>query len=376
MTRPSTRMQNANRFKLGLFATNCSGGLAMTKVPECWIASWDNALAANQLAEAAGLEFTLPIARWHGYRGETDAEGSTYETLTWAAGTVAATDEIVVFGTVHVPFLNPVFAAKMMVTADHIGRGRFGLNIVSGWNEGEFNMFGTRLLEHDERYAYSEEWIEISEEWIEIVNRIWAEGAPFDFKGKYFDMTGVQSRPKPHGGGRPLVLSAGSSPAGRAFAMRHADCLFMIIVDIESLAKETASIRAIRDTGEENDAGIYCISHVVCRPTQKEAEEYYHYYVHDMGDWEAAEHLLQIRQGQQQSIPPERFAQIKERFVSGLATYPVVGSPDRVAEAFHDLNNAGIDGMAFGLVNYIDELPYFRDEVLPRMVRLGLREAA
>ena len=91
MTRPSTRMQNANRFKLGLFATNCSGGLAMTKVPERWDASWDNALTANRLAEAAGLEFTLPIARWHGYRGETDTEGSSYETLTWAAGTLAAT---------------------------------------------------------------------------------------------------------------------------------------------------------------------------------------------------------------------------------------------------------------------------------------------
>ena len=132
MTRPPTRMRNANRFKLGLFTTNCSGGLAMTKAPERWDASWDNALAANRMAEEAGLEFTLPIGRWHGYRGETDAEGSSYETLTWAAGTLAATGEIVVFGTVHVPFVNPVYAARQIVTADHIGHGRFGLNIVSG----------------------------------------------------------------------------------------------------------------------------------------------------------------------------------------------------------------------------------------------------
>ena len=366
MTRPPTRMRNANRFKLGLFATNCSGGLAMTKVPERWDASWDNALAANRMAEEAGLEFTLPIARWHGYRGETDAEGSSYETLTWAAGTLAATGEIVVFGTVHVPFVNPVYAAKQIVTADHIGHGRFGLNIVSGWNEGEFNMFGVRLLEHDDRYAFSEEWIAIA-------RRIWTENEPFDFDGKYFRMTGVESRPKPYGGGRPLVMSAGSSAAGRAFAMRHADCLFMIIVDLEILAAETASIRAL--TGPGHGAGIYCSGHVVCRPTQKEAEEYYRYYVHDMGDWEGAEHLLQIRQGQQQSVPPERLAQIKERLVSGLATYPVVGSPDRVAAQFLRLSEAGIDGMAFGLVNYIDDLPFVREELLPRMARLGLREA-
>ena len=54
----------------------------------------------------------------------------------------AATKHITVFGTVHALIFNPVVAAKEMVTADHIGEGRFGLNIVVGWNEGEFDMFG------------------------------------------------------------------------------------------------------------------------------------------------------------------------------------------------------------------------------------------
>ena len=49
---------------------------------------------------------------------------------------------ITVFGTVHAPLFNPVIAAKEMVTADHIGQGRFGLNLVVGWNEGEFEIFG------------------------------------------------------------------------------------------------------------------------------------------------------------------------------------------------------------------------------------------
>ena len=35
-----------------------------------------------------------------------------------------------------------------MVTADHVGEGRFGLNIVVGWNEGEFEMFGVEQREH------------------------------------------------------------------------------------------------------------------------------------------------------------------------------------------------------------------------------------
>ena len=39
-----------------------------------------------------------------------------------------------------------------MVTADHIGHGRFGLNVVSGWNPIEFGMMGVALGDHDGRY--------------------------------------------------------------------------------------------------------------------------------------------------------------------------------------------------------------------------------
>ena len=59
---------------------------------------------------------------------------------------------------------------------------------------------------------------------------------------------------------------------------------------------------------------------------------------------------------------------------SGTGTFPVVGSYDEVAETFRKLSEAGVDGMAVGLVNYIDDFPALRDEVLPRMQRLGLRQ--
>lgn len=358
-------MENANRFKLGLFCTNGSGGLAMTKVPERWDASWDNNVTATRMGEAAGLEFTLPIARWHGYRGETDTQGEALETLTWATGMLSCTDEITVFGTVHVPLVNPVFAAKQMISADHAGRGRFGLNLVSGWNAGEFEMFGVELREHDERYEYSAEWVE-------IVRKIWTEQSPFDFKGRYFDLKHVLLKPKPFGGGRPLLMSAGSSAAGRAFAAENVDCLFMAISSMDRLADEISGIRNIL-VGK--DMGIFASGHIVCRPTQKEAEEYYRYYVHEMGDWDAVEHILSIRQ-QSQSIAPEALSEMKERLISGVGTFPVVGSPDTIAELFGNMADAGLNGMAIGMVNYIDELPFIEAELLPRMERIGLRKSA
>ena len=36
----------------------------------------------------------------------------------------------------------------------------------------------------------------------------------------------------------------------------------------------------------------------------------------------------------------------------------------------------GLTGIAVSFVNYLDELPYFCAEVLPRLERLGLREKA
>jgi alkanesulfonate monooxygenase SsuD/methylene tetrahydromethanopterin reductase-like flavin-dependent oxidoreductase (luciferase family) len=53
---------------------------------------------------------------------------------------------------------------------------------------------------------------------------------------------------------------------------------------------------------------------------------------------------------------------------------PIVGDPDHVAGQLIDLSRAGLTGVAVSLVNYIDELPFFCDEVLPRLERAGLRE--
>ena len=361
-----TRMDNANRFKLGVFAFNCSGGLTMTKAPEHWDASWDNNLRVAQAADAAGIEFMLPLGRWLGHFGETNTQETNFETLTWASGLLAATKDITAFGTLHVSLIHPVFAAKQIVTADHIGKGRFGLNMVAGWNELEFGMFGKDLLEHDERYVFAQEWAT-------IVKRIWSEDEAFDFKGKYFDLHRVLGKPKPYGGGRPLLMSAGSSPAGRTFAAANADCLFMVIYDVERLAQDIADLRALA----RRRVGVFASSHLITRPTRREAEEYHHYIVHEMGDWEGAEYMMSVRvSGGSLSTPPEKVRQLKERYISGSGTFPVIGSYDDAAAAYQRLSDAGLDGLAVALVNYIDEFPRLRDEVVPRMERLGLRMPA
>src|SRR5262245_1193013 len=147
-------MYNGNALKIGLFGANCSSGRSATKVPERWSASWPDCLQLARLADAAGIDFMLPIARWKGYGGETDFHGVSLETITWAVGLLCATERMTVFGTVHAPLFHPLIAAKEFVTADHIGEGRIGVNIVVGWNGGEFERFRVTLRARDPRYEW------------------------------------------------------------------------------------------------------------------------------------------------------------------------------------------------------------------------------
>ena len=364
-SRDETRIYNRNRFKLGLFGTNCRGGLSLTTAPERWDASWDNNVRIARLADEVGLEFLLPIGRWHGYQGESDTQGTTFETITWACGLLASTQAITIFGTLHVAFINPVFAAKQMVTADHIGHGRFGLNVVSGWNPVEFAMMGVDLGDHDGRYAYSEEWLQ-------IVTRIWREDKPFDFDGRHFKLKAVHAKPKPWWGSRPILVSAGNSQTGRDFAARNADCLFTTIpATADDLRQKIEGFRQSAPAGQLRN--LLSSAHLVIRPTRKEAEEYQHYIVHEMGDWAAADYAFNLRGSRINTWLKTDERALKARLISG-AGYPVVGSYDDAVAEFQRFSAAGLDGMALGMVNYIDDFPHIRDELLPRLERVGLRE--
>src|SRR6201997_5719334 len=99
--RARAAMGSTNRLKLGLFGANCSSGRAVTMVPERWSGGWAECVRLAQRADRGGIEIMLPIGRWKGNGGETDYQGSTLETITWATGLVACTRNLVAFGTVH-----------------------------------------------------------------------------------------------------------------------------------------------------------------------------------------------------------------------------------------------------------------------------------
>jgi FMNH2-dependent dimethyl sulfone monooxygenase len=368
-TRDRYSMYNTNKLKIGLFGSNCSSGRAVTKVPERWTGSWPDNLRLARMADEAGIDFLLPIGRWKGYGGDTDYQGATLETITWAAGLLASTKRITIFGTVHAPLFNPVIAAKEMVTADHIGEGRFGLNIVVGWNEGEFEMFGVEQREHEDRYEYAQEWLD-------AIKLIWSDQEDFDFERKYFKMKGVRGKPKPFGGTRPLMMNAGSSGTGQAFAIRNCDAFFLQ-ASRDSLGETAKRVAAVQHLAKESerDIGCYTVGVITCRATQKEAEDYYHYSVVEHADWSAVDGILALKNISPQTVPMQEYVLKRNQYAQGMGGLPIVGDADFVAKQLADLSKAGLTGIGISLVNYIDELPFFCDEVLPRLARMGVRES-
>ena len=246
-------MYNANTLKLGLFGANCSSGRSATKVPERWSASWADCLALAKMGDEAGIDFLLPIGRWKGYGGDTDLHGETLETITWATGLLAATSRVTVFGTVHAPLFHPIIAAKQIVTADQVGKGRFGLNIVAGWNEGEFEMFGVQQRDHETRYAYAQEWIE-------AIKQAWGPLDDFDFDGEFIKLKKVRAKPKPYGGTRPLIMNAGSSGSGQTFALRNCDAFFTATSTsrqgVDATAKMVQDVKAEARDHRPRDRGV------------------------------------------------------------------------------------------------------------------------
>ena len=361
-------MFNANRLKLGIFAANCSSGTAVTMVPERWDASWENNLALARMADDAGFEFMLPIARWRGYGGKTNFEGETLETITWACGLLAETKDITVFGTVHAPLLHPVIAAKQMVTVDHIGQGRFGVNIVCGWNQDEFDMFSVTQRPHDDRYVYGQEW------W-DVVRGLWETKGTFHYSGQYLHLENLQGDPKPYGAQRPVIMNAGASKAGVEFAARNCDVLFTALIEHERTSQAITGIKNVAN-GFGRAVDVYCSTHVVCRPTRSEAEEFYHYYAVENADADAVERLMELQGLHAQSFPAELIERFRTRFAGGHGSYPVIGTPDEVAAEFARIAELGVSGATIAAVDYLDAIPMFRDEVLPRLERLGLRTSS
>ena len=360
---------NDNKLKLGTFCTNTIPN--MTFVPEVLAPTWKNTLAGALAADSAGMEAIVPIARWKGYLDDRPEHPSNdvLDVFAWAAGMAQATHYSAIFATSHAPTMHPLLVARLCATIDAISGGRFGLNVVGGWNRREFDMFGIELVEHDQRYVYLEEWLR-------IVRKLWTSPVEFNEDSKFFHMKKAISRPLPLQQGGIPIMNAALSPTGMRFSAKNSQIGLISLhgTDPEAWRPQIENYKKMAREEFGRDIQLWTNASVVQRETQKDAEEYLHRYSEEYLDKEVLDSIMETI-SKENNIPAgsEALAFMRRRMAIG-AGHPMIGTAQQIADELHAISRAGIDGVIMTWVDYIDGMKRFAKDVLPLLEQAGLRK--
>ncbi|MGI9521695.1 MAG: LLM class flavin-dependent oxidoreductase [Hyphomicrobiaceae bacterium] len=169
----------------------------------------------------------------------TNGPRTGLEPITTLAAVAAVTSHVGLIATASTTYTEPFNLARQFCSLDHISDGRIGWNIVTSWMATAATNFSAESpISHAERYARGEEFMTVAKKlwdsWApdavsdDRENGVFvAPGrfAPIDHSGTYYKVSGPLNLPRcPQG--RPVLVQAGSSESGRAFAARHAEAIF------------------------------------------------------------------------------------------------------------------------------------------------------
>ncbi len=364
-------LSSPNPFKLACFSANIGGGLVMSDADGLPLATWEEQVRLIRKAEDAGFEAMIPLARWRGHGGRINPAHRSFETFTWAAGLSALTQRIAMFATFHVPTVHPVMAAKMAATVDHISSGRFGLNIVAGWQPDELAMFGADKRDHDERYA-------VADEWAQVVKQLWQTEGDSEFHGQFFEIVNAFSEPKPLQRPGPPMMSAGISPAGQDFAARHCDMIFAAIENPAKTAEKVASIKEMARERYGRELKVFGVGHITCAETDEAAQAEYDRVIVEHGDWDAARLTVGKLMAHSQTVDYEssEIKRLMEGAIRAFFAHPLTGAPETIVAAIKEMADAGLEGMAITWNDYDLGLDQYRELLDPLLVKAGLRVGA
>jgi FMN-dependent oxidoreductase (nitrilotriacetate monooxygenase family) len=197
------------------------------------------------------------------------------------------TRELGIVATLSTTEYHPYMAARLLATMDHVSKGRAGWNVVTGHAHQVAANFGKdQHPEHDERYVMAMEFMDAAQQlWNSwepdamVGDRstgTWADPAKLhtpNFEGKYFKTKGPLNVARPLQDGRPVIVQAGGSPAGRDFASLHADAIIAGVGTIEMMREYRDDVRKRADQHGRNpdDVKVLFLANPCVAATHEEA---------------------------------------------------------------------------------------------------------
>ncbi len=349
-----------------------NGWLISTTSPQ-YRPSFDLNREIVQRAEAHGLDFALSMIKLRGFGGPSEFWDHNLESFTLMAGLAAVTNRIKLYASVAVLTLPPAIVARMAVTIDSISHGRFGVNLVTGWQKAEYAQMGLWPGEahYTQRYDYLAEYVH-------VLRDLWTTGRS-DFKGRFFTMDDCRLSPLPQ---VPIELvCAGQSDTGMAFASAHTEYNFCSgdgLNDPMSCAPIVA--RLVAANGRSGRAvGAYVLLMVIADETDDAAMAKWRHYVAGTdlkalrwqagqagGDAKAADNSTA---GRMRAVADDSKTAVPTRIGKIIGSYAsVAGMLDQLATI------EGIAGIMLTFDDFLVGIEQFGQRIQPLMAsRAGVR---
>jgi alkanesulfonate monooxygenase len=311
-------------------------------------ASYARTRALLREAEQIGFDSVLLAEHIVNPQGE---QLDVLETWTAAAAIAEATERIEIIAAVKPLLFHPGVLAKLAVGIDHISQGRFAINLVSAWFKPEMARLGIEMPPHDERYAYSAEWLR-------TVRALW--------RGKHGDL---ELKPAPVRPGGPTVYFGGESEPARALAAKAADVFFINGRPLEDTAALIEDLRRRARPAGAPPVRFGLAAFVIARPDEDEAQAE----LARLLELSARDDRSALVAGIDKDVAMMKVGAGQPKVgTNGGTLAGLVGSYDQVAERIAAFGAAGIELLMLQFQPLEAEARRFAAEVIPRVRALSV----
>lgn len=321
-------------------------------------ASWARNKALIVEAERLGFDSTLVAQHTLNPNGD---DAPSLEAWSASAALAALTSKIEIITAIKPYLYHPVVLAKMALQIEEISGGRFGINLVNGWFRPELEKAGIGFAEHDARYAYGREWIDVVKPLL--------EGGTSRFSGEHFQIDDYRLAPADRFRARPAIYLGGESEPARALAADSADVYFINGQPLEDVAAMIADLRARPRQGAPLRFALSAF--VIARPTEEQAEQAFTQAL-ALGALDAKEKAqLRVKADPAAVMLKTTTLGAPRVGTNGGTAAGLVGSYERVAERLQAFHAIGVETFMLQFQPFEAEMRRFAEQIIPRVRHLA-----
>ncbi len=348
--------------EIGIFCPIGNNGWLISKNAPQYKPTFELNKQIVQRAEHYGFDFALSMIKLRGFGGETEFWDYNLESFTLMAGLAAVTSKIKIYATSATLVMPPAIVARMASTLDSISNGRFGLNVVTGWQEAEYGQMG--MWPGDDYFGKRYDYLS---EYVQILRDLWATGQS-DLKGEFFQMDDCQVKPIPQADMK--IICAGQSDTGLAFSAKYADYNFVFGKGLNTPTAYAGINDRLKVHTDQTGRNVptYVLFMVIADETDEKAQVKWQSY-NDGADFEAID-WLQSQGGKDKTSGKDTNVRHMASSVSpvNINMGTLVGSFENVASMLDEVAEVqGTDGVLLTFDDFVQGVEDFGSRIQPLM---------